>query len=89
MLIAFKVGFAGPNIVDVSNLFGSCDGPKAAFRMRTDDLTPPFRKFGWRIVERNTTEGVAVIKVQRAEPGLADMRRVFEYSPEYWLQLAR
>jgi hypothetical protein len=32
-LIAFKVRPAGPNIVDVRNLFGSGDNPKAAFRM--------------------------------------------------------
>jgi hypothetical protein len=61
VLIAFKVRLAGPNIVDVSNLFGSRDGPQAAFRMGTDHLTSPHRKLGWRIVECNTTEDVAVI----------------------------
>src|SRR5262249_5604405 len=88
VLIAFEVGFTGPNILDVGNLFGPLNSSKAAFRMRTDHLAAPHCKLRWRIVKRNATEGFAVIKVQRAEPGLANPCCVFEYSPEYRLQVA-
>ena len=87
--IAFEVGSAGPDIVDVRNLFGSSDVPKAAFRMGTDHLTQPHREFGWRIVEPNPTKDVTIIKIQRTEPGLADPRGVLQYSVENWLQIAR
>src|SRR5262245_34127852 len=57
VLIAFEVGFTGPNILDVGNLFGPLNSSKAAFRMRTDHLAAPHCKLRWRIVKRNATEG--------------------------------
>src|SRR5262249_17614278 len=47
--------------------------------MRTKTLTSPHRVLGRRIMERDIAKGVAVIKIQRTEPGFANPRGVFQY----------
>src|SRR6185312_7358235 len=87
--IALEVGWTGPNIVDMRNLLGSGDVPKAALRMGTDHLIKPHRELWCGIVDRNPVKGAAVVKIQRTEAGLADPRGVFQNGLEHWLQLAR
>ena len=62
---------------------------QAAGGMRIDDLANPRRELRRRIVKRNTTESISVIKIKHAKARFADACRMFQNGLKYRLRFAR
>src|SRR5262249_26885696 len=88
--ITLNVRFHRCNIGDLSYPMCSEDLPESRIRWWSHQIAlAVFDVRGWCIVCRYCAETIGLPEIQRAKPGLANARRIYEYSVKYGFKVAR